>query len=271
MPRKFPLEKGFPLILSELGIDGAEVIARSGLSPMLFRQSTVLLTGPEHMQVWQAVVDASSEAQAMLAVASLATTTTFNPILFACSCSPTYEIAVERLRTHKLLLGPMGLRVDHTSDTLIVTPEPSQDVEHLPDSLAAAEIAFQKALIDLATRCKIKPYRVVLPKILTSDIHVSEFFGLQTEVGAEVSITFALEDARRPFLTQDSSMWDYFEPELRRRLSDITDEASAVEVTRGALLELLPTGEAAIGAVAKHLALSPRTLQRMLNEVDILD
>ena len=29
------------------------------------------------------------------------------------------------------------------------------------------------------------------------------------------------EDALRPFINENNAMWEYFEPELRRRLSDL--------------------------------------------------
>lgn len=266
MPRKFPIDKGFRIILAELGLDVAEISARAHLSPILLRQTSASLTGAEHLRLWQGFVEARDQVEVVLAVAKLAASTNFSPLLFACACSPTYEIAVERLRTYKLLIGPIGLRVEHTENTLTVTPEPAPELDYLPDSLAAAEVVYQKALIDHSTRGDIQPVCVVLSKELAPDDRFATFFGIRPYVGREVSISFTLGDARRPFLTQDSSMWEFFEPELRRRLSAVEGLASTVALTRVALLEMLPTGDAAIGTVAKHLALSPRTLQRRLDQ-----
>ena len=61
-------------------------------------------------------------------------------------------------------------------------------------------------------------------------------------------------------------MWTFFEPELRRRLSELDETATMTQRVHGALLELLPGGGASVGAVAKKLAVSPRTLQRRLQQ-----
>lgn len=77
-------------------------------------------------------------------------------------------------------------------------------------------------------------------------------------------IAFAARDAERLFVTANEQMWEFFEPELRRRLSDLEGRSSLTERVRCALLELLPAGVFSLGAVAAELAVSPRTLQRRL-------
>ncbi|MBO9417917.1 helix-turn-helix domain-containing protein [Labrenzia sp. R4_2] len=266
MPRKFPVDPGVRVVLAELDLDLSEVLLKAQLPPMALQRTPAGLTGPEILQFWQGIVASRDPIDVALATATVAASTSFSPLLFACTCSPTYEIAVERLRTHKALLGPFLLRLDYTRDTLTVTPEAAPELEYLPDSLATAEVAFQKALIDHSTRMRIKPVRVNLPEQIARDVRMEEFFNIQPCIGDEVGITFSLEDSRKPFLTHDSSMWDYFEPELQRRLSAIESTDSVAELTRAALLELLPTGDVAIGTVASRLALSPRTLQRRLDQ-----
>ncbi len=59
-------------------------------------------------------------------------------------------------------------------------------------------------------------------------------------------------------------MWAFFETELNKRLSDLTESATSEDRVHSALLELLPSGEGSIDAVAKKLGTSSRTLQRRL-------
>lgn len=61
-------------------------------------------------------------------------------------------------------------------------------------------------------------------------------------------------------------MWQVFEPELRKRLSELDDSASTAARVRSALLELLPSGQSGIAAVAHRLSVSKRTLQRRLEQ-----
>jgi AraC-like DNA-binding protein len=61
-------------------------------------------------------------------------------------------------------------------------------------------------------------------------------------------------------------MWQVFEPELRRRLSQLDATASTSERVRAVLLELLPGNEATIEKTAERLGMSKRTLQRRLED-----
>ena len=75
-------------------------------------------------------------------------------------------------------------------------------------------------------------------------------------------------DAMIPFISHNESMWEFFEPELSRRLSMMeTDDTYAARV-RSALMELLPSGECVLDDVAKKLGYSKRTIQRKLQEED---
>jgi AraC-like DNA-binding protein len=67
-------------------------------------------------------------------------------------------------------------------------------------------------------------------------------------------------------LTVNEGMWQVFEPELRRRLSQLDETASTAERVRAVLLELLPGNEATIEKTAERLGMSKRTLQRRLEE-----
>jgi uncharacterized protein (DUF2384 family) len=61
-------------------------------------------------------------------------------------------------------------------------------------------------------------------------------------------------------------MWQVFEPELRRRLSQLDATASTAERVHAVLLELLPGNEATLEKTAERLGMSKRTLQRRLED-----
>ena len=86
------------------------------------------------------------------------------------------------------------------------------------------------------------------------------------EEGQRNVVSFSTEDLALPFITRNDSMWDYFEPELGRRLSELdVDETLAARV-RSALIEALPAGEVAADEIAQRLGVSKRTLQRKLGD-----
>lgn len=70
------------------------------------------------------------------------------------------------------------------------------------------------------------------------------------------------------YCSRNESMWEFFEPELKRRLSMMETDDSCAARVRSALMELLPSGECTIDDVAKKLGCSKRSLQRKLQEED---
>jgi AraC-like DNA-binding protein len=187
----------------------------------------------------------------------------FSPPIFAALCSPNLEVAARRIATYKLLIGPMGLDVtlDRAGLTLSYRWPPGTTP---PQLLATTELVFWVALARIATRHHVRPLRVTARQLPAETEQVAEYFGVRLRKGATESLTFAVEDSARPFLTENEPMWRFFAPELRRRLADLQAASSAIERVRGALLETLPAGDSTITAVTHHLATSPRTLQRQL-------
>lgn len=70
------------------------------------------------------------------------------------------------------------------------------------------------------------------------------------------------------YCSRNESMREFFEPELKRRLSMMETDDSCAARVRSALMELLPSGECTIDDVAKKLGYSKRSLQRKLQEED---
>jgi AraC-like DNA-binding protein len=102
------------------------------------------------------------------------------------------------------------------------------------------------------------PEREVHEAFFASSILLSEFNGL----------IFDAVDAAKPFLTTNHAMWSILQPELNKRLQDITQESSFKERVRACLVEMLASGHYSMADVASKLAMSSRTLHRRLKEED---
>lgn len=120
----------------------------------------------------------------------------------------------------------------------------------------------------MATREPIMAVKVSMPTLPAPALlkAYTRFFGVAPQRGEPASLTLSAADATRPFLTANEAMWQVFEPELRKRLSELDGSASTVMRVRSALLELLPSGQSGIAAVAHRLSVSKRTLQRRLEQ-----
>ena len=81
-----------------------------------------------------------------------------------------------------------------------------------------------------------------------------------------MSLSFSAESAALPFITENRQMWEFFEPGLKKRLSELTVKDDFSSRVHSALLELLPAGQSSVDIVASRLAVSKRTLQRRLSD-----
>ncbi|GHF55251.1 AraC-like DNA-binding protein [Deinococcus metalli] len=268
MTRRFAVELGWRTLLRDLNVRELAVLRRAGLPDDLFSRPGQGLDTGEYFRFWLGLEAEVRDPLLPLRVMETITTELFSPPLFAALCSATLVQAAHRLATYKALIAPMELDVRASpSGTLTLTPRWLEAVGDVPVIVTVTELAFFVRLARMATRDRVPALEVTLPD-LPARSHMpayTEFFGVRVTRGERPSITFGATDAVRPFLTENAAMWQVFEPELRRRLSDIGDRASMGERVSAVLLELLPGGAAGIDVVAARLNVSTRTLQRRLD------
>lgn len=267
--KKFVIEPGWQIIFKDLGISVSEVLTRAQLPTDLFSRPTVTLNSTEYFRFWVGLEATVKDPAFPLKLGQAVPVESFNPPLFATLCSPNLLVAMKRLSQFKRLVGPMTLDVTESETDVTLTVDSINSNEKLPGFLVATESVFLVHLIRLATREHIIPLKIQTQEKLNSEdtyTKYTNFFGTTPQLGQQNQITFSTADAQCPFLTKNESMWQFFEPELRRKLVDLDIHASFATRVESALLELLPTGQSSIEDVSNKLGVSKRTLQRRLQE-----
>ena len=254
----------FRILAGDLGLRVEDVLKRAGLSQVLFDQPEVWLTTDEYFRLWEAMQAVSGDDALPIRVVEAVTAEGFEPLLFATLCSPDLCVALHRLATYKRLLAPISLKIERDEHSVRARFRWLDANTNVPVALVAMEAAFVVRIARMATREHIRPTAVVSPILPPRPDVYEQYFGTPIQKGDEVQVAFTIADAQRPFLTVNESMWQLFEPELRKRLSQIEESASLVDKVRAVLLECLPSGRSAIGDVAAELTMSSRTLQRRL-------
>ena len=94
----------------------------------------------------------------------------------------------------------------------------------------------------------------------------SHFLEVQPKLGDANGLTFSRSDLEKPFISENEAMWRYFEPEMNKRLSELTVDDSFSAQVRSVLTELLPAGHGTSQHVADRMGISTRTLQRRLKD-----
>ena len=266
---RFALSPSTGALLADLGVNALSVLRHAGLPDDLLLSQQILLTTDQLYRLWTALESVTGDPAIGAAMAARISSETFQPPMFAALCSPDLHRAAERLAAHKRLIGPMTLHVADRPDGLLLTVEWPPDPAP-PSGLVAHELAFVVGMARLGTRTRVVPLRLTMPdppQGPAADAYL-DLLGVPFTASDTISVTFSAADAHRPFLTANDEMWRVFEPELRRRLASLDRVESTTDRVRAALLELLPAGQAGATAVARRLALSPRTLQRRLTDED---
>lgn len=267
MTDTYAVNPGWEPMLASLGLDPIEILRVVGLPEDLFGHQRARIAASEYMAIWRLIeAELDDPAMPVTFIRNLSAEL-FEPPIFAALCAPNLAVAARRIAEFKPLVGPLHLHVVEDESALVIRALWPEDPPP-PRSLLAGELLFWVGLARMATREEVEPIAMRLPVEPTPSPAYREYAGCEFELGPHCEIVFPRAVARKPFLTRNNTMWDFFEPELRRRLADLDAGAPTADRVRAVLLELLPAGEAGMAAVGKRLGMSTRTLQRRLRAED---
>lgn len=251
-------------LLQGAGLDVTEILRKAGLPEDILNHKTITMQEEQYYRFMQAIGDSMQDDKAMIALATGDQIEAFSPPIFAAWCSRNGLVCIQRLAAYKKLIGPLTWTLKQDEDTETVLIEPGDSSLTVPPYLVQSDMAFLIGMIRKATKEEIVPAKITLMEV-TGDA-LSDYAGVTVTKGNENSITFTGSDLNKPFVSFNPAMWDYFEPEMNKRLGDLDVDDSMAARVRSALSELLPSGACSIEDVAGKLGLSKRTLQRKLSE-----
>lgn len=268
--RDYRLAPVWRAVMTELGINPADVLRIAGLPEDLLMQPEVRCTAEDFVALWTAAESMFPGKELAVEGVKLAAAETFTPELFAALCSPTFDIALDRLSLYKQLCAPV--RVDlvrHADESRTATLHWLDLDNPAPPSMSAMELIFITRIARMGTRRNVSPIRAEMTLPAARLGPYEAFLGIEVACGSSVSVTFASDVLHAPFLTSSDTLWSVFEPDLRRRLASLRTDSSTGERVRAVLLESLPSGRANIADVSRRLGVSARTLQRRLRSEDV--
>lgn len=263
--QKFTLEGQYRELLTAYGLDVRAVLRKARLPEDTLNHKTIVLQEAEYYRFIAAIGLLSENPALPIEMATSVQIEAFSPPLFAAYCSKNGAMCLERLARYKRLIGPMRFTIIRSGCDTSVELQPGREGLKLPAFLVQSEFAFLLTLLRRATKEEIHPCRMLLRDV-PSDPALGRLAGIMPEAGPVDRISFADRDLLEPFISYNEALWSYFEPELSRRLADLSVDESIAARVRSALTELLPGGVLGIEAVAEQLGMSRRTLQRKLAE-----
>lgn len=263
--KHFLIDKNYAAYLENMDLSVEEILKKAMLPEDLFARKTQVLTTAEYFRFMQAIDELSGDEKMPVNLASADGIEAFSPPIFAAYCSRNALVCLKRLEKYKALIGPLLYQVEETGNEVSVGIFSADEELELPEILTGIEFVFITGLIRKAVKENITPVKAIAEKKIHNSAY-AEFLGIPITTGDKNALIFSRADAIKPFISRNESMWEFFEPELARRLSMMeTDDTYAARV-RSALMELLPGGEGTADDVAKKLGYSRRTIQRRLQE-----
>lgn len=261
---QYRLQRGWQVLLKDLGINPQEVLVLSELPRDIFARNDYKLSSNQYFKFWKSLALASKYDDLPLRIGQSMSLDVFDPPMFASICSPNLNIGLQRLATFKKLIAPVVLDIKYTQAHTTITLKRYESAEPLPKLVAETELFFLLWLARVATRSHIVPLKIQFTEKPLKLASYEKHFGTTVSIGKSNQIVFRAQDAQRPFLTEDAGMWDFFEPELRKRLFEFNEQETYTSRVRSALLDLIPSAQVSIGDAAKKIGISQRSLQRYL-------
>ena len=251
-------------LFESVGINIGELLRASSLPEDLLSRREIMLTEEEYFRLMEQV-GLMTKGDEVIRIATNDGIETFSPPVFAAYCSSDGRNFLTRLAHYKRLVGPLQFIVTEQEKDLELEIGSITEGLTVPAFWAELEMVFILNLIRKATQADVKPVSVSFQHEVQSRA-LAEYLGCKPTHGNKNVLTLSQSDAALPFITRNESMWQYIEPELRRRLSEMEIDDSMAARVRSALVELLPAGKTTIDYVASKLCMSRRTLQRKLTD-----
>ncbi|NJL55141.1 AraC family transcriptional regulator [bacterium] len=262
---KYILEGFWQLPLQLFELSEQDVLRRAELPLDLFQQRSPTVTGDEIYRIAIAIDEIkANDPTILLRYIQTMTLDAFSPVTFACVCSQDLNMAATRIAQYKPLVGPARLTVNKTTDNTEITISQQEGYPPLPRFLVLYNLLSLIKIARTATRTLIIPVSIAVTAALSAIEHYEAYFGVPIQYGDSNSIVFSAEDAQRPFLSPNPAIWSVFEPELQKRMTEITKANHTSTHVRACLNNMLASGQTSIDEVAARLSMSPRTLQRRL-------
>jgi AraC-like DNA-binding protein len=254
--------------LAALGIDVDRVISRTEIPRALFGAPRGRVTTDEFFAVWRAIEEVAADQRDLgLRLGAEALPNRYDLGSMAALHAPTLGEAYAKIARYKRLVCPeeVVLEIKRKEARLrfhwvLARGDP-------PRLLVDGTFASMLALARRGTQKRIVPLRVELARRRMDGALLASHFGCEIRFDAPVDLLVFPEAAlAEPFVTHDAELLGLLLPGLEAELEDDRIGRSFAEVARMALLRRMCGERPSVEKIAEELRVSPRTLQRRLEE-----
>ena len=252
--------------LEELGVSVPAVVRRAGFAQSVVQQPRVLLKTSELSAFWRAVGAVSSNPAVGLLMGSETRIDRFPPIGLAALSSENFGEAIDRMARYKQLSCPEEIVQEKDEQEwsiqlhwLLADEEPPVFIE--------CAFAWTLSVARVGTGTRITPLRIELMQERAHLKAIERHFGCAVVCSSKRNaIVFRASDSERPFVTRNAELLCLLSPQFEKELEQERESEEFADRVRIAIQEKFTGQRPTVEYIADMLHMSPRTLQRRLQD-----
>jgi len=253
--------------LEELGLSASTVLRRAGLPQALRDQPLSLLKTDEYFALWRAIGEVSTNPAIGLLLGTENRTERFHPIGLAALSCETFGAGIDRMARYKQLTCPEEILQEKDKEEWSIKFHwlLAQEIE--PSVLIECAFSWVLSIARHGTGTRLSPLRVEFIQPRKHVKTIERQFGCPVVCGApRNAIIFRASDAMKPFVTRNAELLGMLAPQFEQELKQADLDENFLDRVRIAIQEKLTGKRPTIDDIADALHMSPRTLQRRLQE-----
>ena len=263
-----PLSASMLERLAVLGVDVARVLRDANIPRSWFESSKAHVTTDEFFAFWRAVEALGEGRDLGLRMGSETAPHQQHVASMASLHSPNLGEALKRLARYKRLVCPEQITIDVVRGEARLRFEWLLAAEGPPRLLIDSVFASVARLARTGTGKPLGPRRIELARRRADEAMLRRHFGCDVRFDAPIDLfVFDAKALDEPFVTHNAELLEAIVPGLEAALNEGAGARTLADDVRTTLSQRIAGERPAVEKVAKALGMSPRTLQRRLEEL----
>lgn len=256
-----------PQRMAALGIDPGRVLELAGLPTDLFQPDKVYVNTQQFFALWLALQTIGAPPDLGLRAATEPPADMYDVATMAAIHSANFGEALQKLARYKRLVCPEQISERRENDEVHIEFRWLLAPAHAPSFLTDAAFAATVQLLERGSGLALKPRRIELTRRKSDEAMLRRHFACPVHFNALHDVlVFPVQTLEQPFHTHHPELLDLMVPGLEAALRRREGEIQWLERVKAGVERSMRGQRPSVEQVAKHLCLSPRTLQRKLED-----
>ncbi|SEI22384.1 transcriptional regulator, AraC family [Rhizobium tibeticum] len=259
------LPRPFWQSLEQLGLRPSAVLRHARLPATLHLDNSAVISTTQFFAIWNAIEALSEDPAFSIRMVSETSTANHKLAFLVASYAADFRDGMARIARFNRLCSPDRLCFEERDGKVSVTIEWPAGTEPEPPLSVDASFALLLELGRRGTGRHLRPISLELRRPNPGTDRHAIYFDCPIHFGAKRDrMVLNAPDLDLPFPGHNPELLKMLTPALANAVREMEAQATLGELVKGALKRAMASGRPDIGAVARELGLSERTLQRRI-------